>query len=114
MPLPADDLTIQPSYVVSWQRRRVVVVDYADDRTRYGRVKGTEPFVTFDLIFRNRTASEYSSFLSFFDSKYPATAFYWTEKTTNVQFSCYFVSDISVEVQSDCSVDWRVRMEGTS
>lgn len=111
--MPADDLTIQPSYVVAWQRRQNAIVDYADDRTRYGRTKGPI-YTTFDLTFRNRTASEYSTFLAFYDLKWPSTSFLWTEKTQNIQYTCYFISDISAEVEGDCAVTWRVRMEGTT
>ena len=111
--MPLDTLSYQPSYAIAWQRKLPVTVDYSDDRTRYGRTKGAA-YNEFDLIYRNRTESEYDSFVTFWAAHYPATAFTWTEAFTGDSKTCYFISDISAEVQSDCSVDFRVRIQTTT
>lgn len=106
-------LTIQPSYVIAWQRKVQVVVDFSDDRTRFGRQKGSA-YSEYDLIFRNRTLSEYQDFVTFWNQHYPAWPFSWTDDFQSASYTCYFISDISAEVQSDCSIDFRVRIQTTA
>lgn len=111
--MPLDTLPDNPSYVIAWQRQVNVVVDYSDDRTRFGRQKGGI-YSEYDLIFRGRTENEYSTFISFWESHYPATAFTWTEAFTGDSKTCYFISAVSAEVQNDCAVDFRVRIQTTT
>ena len=111
--MPLSALPYQPSYVIAGQQRQIVVVDYSDDRTRYGRKKGGV-FYDYDLIFRNRDLTEFQAFQTFWGNHYPATQFTWSEPFQNVTHTGYFTSDISYEIEADCAITYRVKIQTTT
>lgn len=111
--MPNPVLPYQPSYVISGQQRQNVVVDFSDDRTRYGRKKGGRYF-EYDLIFRNRQLAEFQAFQTFWQTNYPATLIDWTEPFQNVTHTGYFVSELSYEISFEGAIDYRVRIQTTA
>jgi phage-related protein len=111
--MPNQSLPYQPSYVISGQQLQNVVVDFADDRTRYGRKKGGRYF-EYDLTFRNRQLAEFQAFQTFWQNHYPATAFDWVEPYQNVTHTCYFISPLSYEINFEGAIDYRVRIQSTA
>lgn len=76
--MPLEVLPYKASAAIPVQYQQNAVVDFADDRTRYGRTKGS-PYYVFDLTFENREPSEFHAFQAFWDNHYPDTAFEYTE-----------------------------------
>lgn len=111
--MPTPSLPYQPSYVISGQQLQNVVVDYSDDRTRYGRKRGGT-YYEYDLIFRNRQLAEFQAFQTFWSNNYPATAFTWLEPFQNVTHTCYFISGITYEINFEGAIDYRVRIQTTT
>lgn len=107
LPLP-----FQPSAVIPVQLTQNAVVDYADDRTRYGRRKGSRYF-EFDLSFNNRQLAEFARFRTFWQDLYPASPFTWVEPFQNLTLTCYFTSNLSYDIESSGAINYRVRVEGT-
>lgn len=106
LPLP-----FQPSAVIPVQLVQNAVVDYADDRTRYGRRKGSR-YYEFDLSFNNRQLSEFARFRTFWQDLYPASPFTWVEPFQGLTLTCYFTSNLSYEIESSGAINYRVRIEG--
>lgn len=109
--MPPQSLSQKPSAVIPVQYVQNVVVDLADDRTRYGRTKGTR-YYEFDLSFNNRDLTEFGNFKTFWENHYPATAFTFVEAFQNITLTCYFTSNIVYEIQSSGAINYRVRIEG--
>lgn len=78
--MPLEVLPYKASAAIPIQYQQNVVVDYSDDRTRYGRKKG-DPYYVLDLTFENREPAEYHAFEAFWNAHYPATSFEYTEPT---------------------------------
>lgn len=76
--MPLEVLPYKASAAIPVQYQQNAVVDFADDRTRYGRTKGS-PYYVFDLTFANREPSEFHAFQAFWEAHYPDTAFEYTE-----------------------------------
>lgn len=76
--MPLEVLPYKASAAIQVQYQQNAVVDFSDDRTRYGRKKG-DPYYVFDLTFANREPSEFHAFQAFWDAHFPGTAFEYTE-----------------------------------
>ena len=105
-------LPYQPSYVIIARQIQNVLVDYSDDRTRFGRTKAGRYF-EYDLEFKNRQLNEFQAFQVFYNKNYPATAFTWLEPYQNVTHDCYFISTLDYQINFDNSIDYRVRIQTT-
>ena len=110
--MPTLSLPYQPSYIITGQQLQNVIVDYSSNRTRYGRKRGGSYF-QYDLIFRNRQLPEFQAFQAFWQQHYPATLFTWTEPYQGIVHACYFISEVSYEIQFAGSIDYKVKIETT-
>lgn len=106
-------LPYQPSYVIAGRQLQNAVVDYSDDRTRYGRTKAGRYF-EYDLEFRNRQLDEFQAFQTFYTQNFPATAFDWFEPYQNVTHTGYFISALEYQINFDNSIDYKVRIQTTT
>lgn len=109
--MPLQSLSQKPSAVIPVQYNQNVAVDFADDRTRYARKKGSR-YYELELTFNNRQLSEFQTFQTFWEDHYPGTQFTFVEPFQNLTLTCYFTSNLSYEIDSAGAINYRVRIEG--
>lgn len=110
---PHDLLTgfLVPNYGTKPKLNRKFLLAVAEDGTRTGRIKGGETW-TFDLVFKNRTRTQYLTLRSFWNTMGYATEFAYYDKLLNIWFTLAFDSGIDAEYVSFDSVDFTVTVTG--
>lgn len=105
-------LAYEPSSVVTFEKRRTVLVSRAEDRSRYARIKDGAglPFEAFELQFRNRDKTELAAVFALWQEHYPGSEILFIDSPRKLRRVCFFDSDIKAEVSADCSIDYSLRL----
>jgi hypothetical protein len=94
-----------PSYGYKLKRKRRYLLAVAEDGTRTGRVKGGFTWA-FDLVWKNRTLTEYNTLLAFWEAQGYASAFTYVDAIRGSSHACYFDSEIEAEASSFDVIDF--------
>lgn len=103
-----------PTLSIPWTRHKTVLISRAEDRTRSSRVKDKDglPYESFELKFANRDLAEVNAAMAFWDEHYPQKRFIYMDKIRNIRLVQYFDSDVNVEGDVTCSMDYAFRTIG--
>jgi hypothetical protein len=103
-----------PTLSVPWTQRKTVLISRAEDRTRSSRVKDKDglAYESFELKFANRDLTEINAALAFWQEHYPQKRFIYMDKIRNIRSVQYFDSDVNIEGDVTCSMDYAFRTIG--
>ncbi len=96
-----------PSYGTKPKVHQRVLLAVAEDGTRTGRIKSGIQY-GFDLVYKNRSTSEYATLMSFWQTMGLHLPFNYYDKLQNVWFTLYFDSEIEGEYLSFALIDFSV------
>jgi hypothetical protein len=101
-----------PAAPYKWERRKTVLVSVAEDRSRTARQKDKDglSFEAFEVTFKNKDATEIATALDFFDRTGFGKRFIFEDKLRNVRKIVYFDSNINVDADASCAVDFSFRI----
>lgn len=103
-----------PTLSIPWTVRKTVLISRAEDRTRSSRVKDKDglPYESFELKFANRDVTEINAAVAFWTEHYPQKRFIYLDKIRNARLVQYFDSDVNIEGDVTCSMDYAFRTTG--
>lgn len=110
---PHDLVTgfLVPNYGTKPKVSQKFLLAVAEDGTRTGRIKSGQTW-TFDLVYKNRPATEYLTLLSFWTTMGYATQFAYYDKLLNQWYTLAFDSSIEGEYVSYNLIDFTITVTG--
>jgi hypothetical protein len=91
--------------------RRTVLISTAEDRSRSSRIKDKDglPFEAWEMVFKNADTVELAAVREFWKAHYPGKRLILEDGLRDLRLVGYMDSDIRVEVEGDCAINYSFR-----